>query len=207
MELLFAGKRRKVIGHEAIHLVLFVDRLLDDYTRGWTEGFAAAFDKFRAEVGAAKHTRYNQAPSEFWGRYGQLTAAHTEQPGTILLRHQFFTEKMYAWIKPVLKDPTRIFGPIERELIYYRDNKVCQVCALSGTGHEVPWSEHEIHHVAEHTHGGRTTLENGALVHKHCHPKGDAATAAFAEKWQKKLAGPATPPAPSSPDAKVRGEL
>ena len=52
--LLSDGKRRRVIGHEAIHLVLLVDKLLDDYTRGWTTAFAAAFDKFRAELAAAK---------------------------------------------------------------------------------------------------------------------------------------------------------
>ena len=41
-----------------------------------------------------------------------------------------------------------------------------------------------IHHVEEHGKGGRTTLENGAPVHKDCHPKGSKA-AEFAELWQK----------------------
>ncbi len=36
-------KRSKIIGHEAIHLVLLVDALLDDYTRSWESGFAVAF--------------------------------------------------------------------------------------------------------------------------------------------------------------------
>ena len=101
-------------------------------------------------------------------------------------RDQFFTEKMYGWLKPQMKDPTRIYGPLEREIIYYRDKKICQVCALNGNGHEVTWCDHEIHHVTEHAQGGQTTLENGALMCKHCHPKGEAAVAAFAEKWKKK---------------------
>jgi hypothetical protein len=40
-----------------------------------------------------------------------------------------------------------------------------------------------VHHVIEHSAGGATTLENGALVHKACHPKGEAQTAAFATKF------------------------
>jgi len=36
--------------------------------------------------------------------------------------------------------------------------------------------------------GGPTTLANGALVHKHCHPKSQKEVAAFAEKWKDKIA-------------------
>jgi hypothetical protein len=39
----------------------------------------------------------------------------------------------------------------------------------------------------EHSKGGRTTMENGALVHKHCHPKGQRATE-FAQKWSDRSA-------------------
>ena len=76
------------------------------------------------------------------------------------------------------KDPTRLFGVLERELIYYRDRKHCAVCNA-----EVVWPEAEIHHIEEHAKGGPTKLENGALVHKHCHPKGRAAVD-FATRWK-----------------------
>jgi hypothetical protein len=89
---------------------------------------------------------------------------------------------MYDMLLPEMKDKTRIFGPLESELIYYRERKRCQVCAA-----EVLWSDHEIHHIDEHSKGGMTVLENGALVHKHCHPKGKAAEE-FAEKHKAKLA-------------------
>jgi hypothetical protein len=62
-------------------------------------------------------------------------------------------------------------------LIYYRQRKQCAVCSA-----EVVWEEAEIHHVTEHNAGGKTALENGALVHHDCHPKGRAA-AEFAAKW------------------------
>jgi hypothetical protein len=43
--------------------------------------------------------------------------------------------------------------------------------------------------IQQQSKGGLTTMENGALVHKHCHPKGDKVTADFAEHWKKKQAG------------------
>jgi hypothetical protein len=179
-QLLSDGKRPKVIGHEAIHLVLLMDSLLDDYTRSWTSTFATAFDAFRKELVLGKKSRY-ESPTEYWTKYGQLTRANTDRADTIQRRHQFFMEKMYELLKPQLKDPTRIFGALERELIYYRDKKKCQVCEA-----DVTWSDHEIHHVEQHSQGGPTTFPNGALVHKHCHPKGAKATADFSAKWKKK---------------------
>lgn len=183
-QLLSDGKRPKVIGHEAIHLVLLMDSLLDDYTRSWMSTFATAFDEFRKELALGKKSRHEANPTEYWVKYGQLTRANTDRADTILRRHQFFMEKMYELLKPQLKDPTRIFGAIERELIYYRDRKKCQVCDA-----DVTWSDHEVHHVEQHSKGGPTTLPNGALVHKHCHPKNAKGTAEFAEKWKKKWSG------------------
>jgi hypothetical protein len=47
-------------------------------------------------------------------------------------------------------------------------------------GSEVGWNESEIRHVLPHSAGGRTTLSNGALVHKSCHLKSEAQTRDFA---------------------------
>ena len=174
------GKRKKVIGHEAIHLILLMDSLLDDYTRSWLDKFGAAFDKFREGLALGKKSRHDSKPTEYWVRYGQLTRANTDRADTILRRHQFFAEKMHEFLKPQMKDPTRNYGALERELIYYRDKKKCQLPACGG---EVTWADHEIHHVEQHSKGGPTTIDNGALMHKHCHPKGDKATAAFAQHW------------------------
>ena len=79
-----------------------------------------------------------------------------------------------------MKDETRSFGQLERELIYYRDDRKCQVC---GAG--VSWDDLEIHHVDEHQNGGETKIDNGVSVHKKCHPRGQAA-ADFYEKWKNK---------------------
>ena len=78
-------------------------------------------------------------------------------------------------LQPEMKDPQRMFGALEREIIYYRDRKRCGVCDA-----DVVWSEAEIHHIDQHSQGGQTTLENGVLVHRHCHPKGAEASAEHA---------------------------
>jgi hypothetical protein len=33
---------------------------------------------------------------------------------------------MHSVLKPQLKDSQRLFGELEREIIYYRDGKMCQ---------------------------------------------------------------------------------
>lgn len=186
------GKRKRLQGHEAIHLMLLIDSLYDEYTLGWTKHFAKAFDDFRTHV--ATDTK-SDPQGEYYYRYGQWTRASTDRADTIARRHEFFAQKMYEWTKPVPKDPTRAFGELERELIYARDKKRCQECDA-----DVPWADAEIHHVEMHAKGGKTTLENGALMHKKCHPKSAAAVAAFAAKWKTKFtsAAAAAAAAPSS---------
>ena len=177
-------KRSKIIGHEAIHLVLLVDTLLGDYTSAWEGSFAEAFDSFRHQFALGKKTRDDANPSDFWLRYGVYTRVNSDRGSVIQLRHEFFSSKMREALKLQLKDAQRVYGAVERELIYYRDKKRCAVC-----GSEVTWPDLEIHHIEEHGKGGETTLENGVPVHKNCHPKGSKAVE-FANKWAAtKLAG------------------
>jgi hypothetical protein len=177
-ELLGDQKRSKIIGHEAIHLVLLVDTLMDDYTRSWESQFAAAFDHFRHEFTAGKLTREEATPSEYWLRYGVHTRVNSDRGEAIQRRHEFFSAKMRAVLKPQPKDPQRLFGALERELIYYRDKKRCAVC-----DGEVMWPQAEFHHIEEHAKGGMSLIENGALVHNDCHPKG-AKAVEFAKRWR-----------------------
>jgi hypothetical protein len=144
--LLGDGKRKKVIRHEAISLMLVVDSLLGDYTKSWMTGFSAAFDSFRENLAKGSKTKYDPKPDEYWSRYGLLTRSATDRPDTIERRHQFFLEKMYSMIDPKLKDATRAFGEVEKGLIYYRDKKKCQ---LSTCGADVVWADAEFHHVLE----------------------------------------------------------
>jgi hypothetical protein len=177
--------RPKIIGHEAIHLVLLVDSLLDDYTRSWESRFAASFDHFREELAKAKRKRNDPNPGEYWLQYGVLTRVNSDRADTIQRRHEFFAEKMRESLQLQMKDPQRSFGALEREIIYYRDRKRCGVCDA-----DVEWPEAEIHHVDPHFQGGVTTIENGALVHSHCHPKSQDAMLRFAEKWRTRQTAP-----------------
>jgi hypothetical protein len=174
-------KRPKIIGHEAIHLVLFVDALVDDYTHSWEARFAFAFDDFREKLARAKLTRDDPNPSEYWLRYGVYTRVNSDRGENIQRRHEFFCVKMREALQPQRKDPQRLFGALERELVYYRDKKKCAVC-----GEDVIWSEVDIHHVEEHAKGGTTTLENAVLVHRDHHPKGSRA-AEFTKRWRERL--------------------
>ena len=168
----FLGDRRKKLqAHEAIHLILLVDSLLDHYTRSWERNFASAFDRFREHVAMDKKTRYDDPPGEFWSKYTSQTRVGADKRDVIQRRHEFFCQKMIEWLSPQLKDPIRIFGPIEREIIYYRDKRECQSCHQ-----EVPWSEAEIHHVHPHADGGPTTIANGLLFCKVCHQMGRSAS-------------------------------
>ncbi len=183
--LLGDGKRKKIRGHEAIGLVLIVDSLLDDYTKSWEKGFADAFDAFRLKVAKATKERFDDPSAEYWAQYGQLTRANSDRAISIERRHSFFMEKMRKKLKPQLKDPTRGFGQLEREIIYHRDQKRCQV---PGHGEDVLWADAEVHHVQQHSDGGPTALENGALVNKACHPKSQKDVAAFEKHWNAKKA-------------------
>lgn len=198
VKILGDGKRRKFKGHEAIHLVLLVDSLLDDYTRSWQDHFAAAFDKFMNSVAEDKATRYAPNPGPFWTNYDARTRTDSDRAETIRLRHGFFSEKMRAFLYPLqIRDPIRLYGELEREMIYFRDKKRCAVC--SG---EILWTELEIHHVKQHIDGGPTTLENGRAVHRHCHPKGAAAIAFQAQPTEL-----TRHPEPLQPDELTHPEL
>lgn len=105
-----------------------------------------------------------------WKRGGILSVNPEYQRGAV-------------WKEPQQKksDSTRLYGEVEREILYYQYKRKCVVCDS-----EIDWNDLEIHHVKEHQYGGETTLENGVPAHKMCQPKG-AEALSFDEKWQQKL--------------------
>ncbi|MGN6605036.1 MAG: HNH endonuclease family protein [Ginsengibacter sp.] len=174
---IFEGyKGPKLRVHEAIHVLLLIESLIDDYTKNWQYLFTYAFDNFRNNSAIDKKAR----EGEYWFKYGALTQTGAAMARTIQLRHKFFSEKMFEILKPLRKDLIRGYGQLEREIIYYRDNKKCAVCDL-----EIKWDDLEIHHLNEHQNGGKTTIENGISVHRECHPKGQAAIG-FYNKWKER---------------------
>ena len=181
VQLFAAQTSPKLKGHEAIHVVLLVDSLLDDYTRSWQGKFLTAYDSFKERAAKDKKAR----EGEYWFGYGALTQTQSSEARTIQRRHSFFAKHMIQELQPDLVDQTRLYGALEREIVYYRDRKRCGHC-----DQEIRWDDLEVHHVLEHQSGGGTSLENAAAVHKDCHPKGQQAVEAFAKKW---LERPKTP--------------
>lgn len=177
-DLFRSRKGPKLRSHDAIHLVLLLDSIWDDYTRSWETTLSKAQDSFSQALANGARKAKSGEPDEYWIRYGTWTRNNSDRGESIKRRHQFYSARMTEFMGNLTpKDPRRGFNALEREIIYYRENGKCQVC-----GSVVTWDEAQIHHIIEHAKGGETILENGALVQAHCHPKGDAAVRAFAEK-------------------------
>lgn len=194
-KVLVGGKRPKLRGHDAIHAVLLVDALLDDYPPSWKDRFPQALDRFLEGLAKAKGANDAGGSDEFWTQYGQWTRVNSDRGDNLARRHKFYLDKMFEYLQPLSpKDPTRLFGEVERTILFYAQSKRCAVC--DGM---VSWDECEVHHVVEHGAGGKTNLDNGALVHKTCHPKGATQTAEFAKKFaEMKAAAIAKQPAAAS---------
>ena len=184
LETLLAGwSRPKLLGHNAIALVLFLDSIWgDDYTGSWAGSFKSAFKEFLKLYAEGLTAYKNRESHEAWQEYGQFARADANSAASIRRRQEYFSARMLDFLGDSLvpKDPKRLFNEIEKDYIYLRDNGRCQVCQIQiGTAPGV------YHHVIEHKDGGRTVVENGVLVHSACHPKG-AEVQQFAEKWFEK---------------------
>ena len=183
-QLLNGWKGPKLLGHNAIHLVLLLDSLLDDYTKSWEGAFLDAQEEFSQlhSEAALRNRKGNLVEQwqEAWQEYGVWTRASSDSGESIARRHRFYIRKMTEFLGENLvpKDPQRAFNSLERSVIYWRDGGYCQKCKSIL---KVAWSDSEIHHVVPHKCGGRTILGNGVLVHKECHPKADEAVKEFAQ--------------------------
>ncbi len=174
--LLGDGKMPKLRGHDAIHLVLLLDEMWDDYTRAWESTLQDAQSNFSAMLARAVRSTKEGDPDETWLRYGTWTRSNSDRGENIRRRHQYYSQRMFQLLGNMTPmDSKRAFSPLEREIIYWRDEKTCNVCKA-----EVLWNEVEIHHIVQHNEGGKTELENGVLMHRKCHPRGQAAAMEFA---------------------------
>lgn len=170
----------KLQAHNAIHLVLFLDSIWDDYTRSWEDTLVDAQKQFSKVLAEATLAGKQGNPEEAWLQYGQWARTNSDQGDSIQRRHRYYSARMVEFLGNLTpKDPNRAFNLLEREVIYWRYGGKCQVQSCGGT---VSWADAEVHHVIEHQYGGKTILENGVLVHSHCHPKGEAAKEFAASK-------------------------
>ena len=131
-KLLIEGKHPKLRGHDAIHAVLLVDSLLDDYAPSWSDQFPGALDKFLQNLSNANAGRQG----EFWTQYGQWTRVSSDRADTIATRHRFYMRRMHEYLQPLQpKDPNRLFGEMERTILFYEQTNSALGAAepLAGT--------------------------------------------------------------------------
>lgn len=195
-EQLLEGPRLKF--QWAFHLALLVDTLEEGhYAPVWRERIVSAFINFKQEVAQAQ-SHYNQTHTSLphHERFGRLlSGSGSDTAEVIRLRHSFLLSELYSKIQITLLDPNRIFGGLEREMIWNRDRGQCQNPNCARPGRRVPFREAHIHHVVEHTAGGRTLPQNGVLVCPECHsnrPEMQRLTSHFQEYLRRIYSSPQT---------------
>ncbi len=165
-DVLSNGNRPPIRFHTALHTILFIDTLLDDFAHTWKQRYAIALDSFQKSL--AEATKAKDGTSKYWLNYGSLARTNAALKETINRRHEFFVSEMIGFMKPMTrKDPQRLFSNAEREILYFSSGKKCSICEA-----DVSWCDAEAHHRLAHTDGGLTSLDNAELVHRKCHPRG-----------------------------------
>ena len=73
-QLLGNWRGSKLLGHNVMHLVLFLDSIWDGYTRGWESTLESAQGKFSATLAEAAKSSGLDEPDETWLKYGVWTS-------------------------------------------------------------------------------------------------------------------------------------
>jgi hypothetical protein len=163
---------KKLSFQMAFHLALLVDSLDEgNYVNVWREDAIKAFLEFQAELATARvHYKQNKESLPHYERFARLLGGSGSDTAEIIrLRHSFLLAEVYSKIRIVPLDPTRCFGGLEREVIWNRDRGQCQNPGCQRPNRRVPYREAHLHHIVEHTKGGKTTLQNGILICQECH--------------------------------------
>lgn len=156
----------------AFHFAVLVDALDQGlYTNDWKQSIVEAFLSFKQEVAAARlHHRETRESLPHYERFGRLlSGSGSDTAEVIRIRHAFLLSEIYPKIRIVSRDPNRGFDSLEREVIWNRDRGQCQNPQCSRPERKVAFREATIHHIIEHSAGGRTTLRNGVLICPECH--------------------------------------
>ena len=183
-----------LVGHHILRLILFMDNLLQNYPNGWRGKLAQALRVFKERCDEAnkanKNGNYEYEYYPYYSRYFQWTSSSSDTAPNIQRRHSFFIKEMVEILQLEPKDTNRAFTELEREAIFYRDERKCQYCKMDKELNDAPredhiieWQNAEIHHVVLHAEGGKTEISNGALMHCDCHPKKDAIVEVFRDWW------------------------
>jgi hypothetical protein len=166
VQLLGDGSRPRIEAHMAYNVILLLDVIMGNFARSWRRQFVEAFDEFQTSLTVSR--REKDPSDEYWAQYGSITGVSASSRGHVEQRYRFFERQMLGQLTELVRlDSQRGYTPGERELVFYRDRGVCQLCRGA-----VDWEEAEIDHIVPYAVGGATSLENARLVHRRCHARG-----------------------------------
>ncbi len=156
----------------AFHFALLVDSLdQGNYTQSWRNSVVESFLAFKLSVAEARlHHRETRESRPYYERFGRLLSGSGSDTAEIIrLRHSFMLTQIYPKLGVVLRDESRLFDLLEREVIWNRDRGKCQNPSCTRPDRRVSFRDATIHHIVEHSAGGVTTLRNGVLICPECH--------------------------------------
>ena len=189
----FGDARPQLAGHEVIHLALLADSLMEGYAPGWENNLPPKFTEFRRRCKDAREAAKSGGASEYsryYDEYSRWTASSAAEASSIQRRHVLFLGEMLKLLAPTPLDNKRQADHLTKEIVYYRDEKQCQWCAMNGDRHPVSWANAEFHHIDPHAKGGKSAEENLALVDAECHKRLHSQNGAenFQAWWREKKA-------------------
>ena len=185
---IFKNEPKRISMHFVIHLILFMDSILDKAVSSDFERIPEALHTFKVRVKDAKDAFKKDIQDfehrDYFHHYGHYTGTSSDSFSSIQNRHAFFVKEMEKLVDITYKDPKRTLSILRKESVYYRDNRKCQICRMNGIDATVDgFSDAEFHHIDPHAEGGKTSVDNNVTVHKDCHPKSSEEVAKFRNWW------------------------
>ena len=165
------GDLKHMNANYLFHFAMLLDSLLaGQYVQDWQGRYCKVFEEFGAKVQQARLDWKNERRhSDLYNEFAVLMAGSgSDKADKIGQRHAVFANWMRSELNIKLKDPKRLYDILEREVVWWRDRRLCQNPRCLRF---VPFNEATVHHVMEHTAGGPTILTNAVLVCNNCAPK------------------------------------
>ncbi|RYG87721.1 MAG: HNH endonuclease [Alphaproteobacteria bacterium] len=174
----FPEKTPELERYNVITLYALASLLLDGYVSHQLEqSLAAWFIDFEVERRNDERLPEDERDVSLI-EYRRLISTSTDAEESIRARLDMFERRFFEAnpsIEP--KDSERGFSHEQRLAIYRRDGGICQV-RVACSGDKVAWGHWHADHKIPHTHGGKSTVENGQVSCPACNLKKGAAKAA-----------------------------
>lgn len=167
----FPEKTPELERYNVITLYALASLLLDGYvSHGLAPQVAKWFISFENER-RTDEARPEEDRDVSLVEYRRLISNSTDAEESIRARLDTFERRFFQYspaIEP--KDQERGFSHEQRLAIFRRDGGVCQL-RIACSGEKVSWGNWHADHKLAHTHGGKTTVENGQVACPACNLK------------------------------------